>query len=96
MTITEALGTSTPTSMTVVATKSAYLLAAKSAMTASFSSGFVLPCTTATGISAKSPRISSAAYSSAEATPGMLSPSSIIGQTINACLPAAISLLMNR
>ena len=46
--ISEALGTFTPTSMTVVETSTSVSPSAKALMTASFSPGFILPCISAT------------------------------------------------
>ena len=45
ITMSVALGTSTPTSITVVATRSWMRLALKSAITCAFSAGFRRPCT---------------------------------------------------
>ena len=61
--MTAALGTSTPTSMTVVDTRMSVSRAAKAAITASFSFGFILPWTWATRRSGNTSCWSFAAYS---------------------------------
>jgi hypothetical protein len=48
MTITDALGTSTPTSTTVVVTRTWMSPSRNRRMTASFSSAFIRPCSSAT------------------------------------------------
>ncbi len=63
MTMAVALGTLTPTSMTVVATSTSASPRAKRRMTASLSSGCILPCSTSTRRPARGPRASCSATS---------------------------------
>ena len=79
-TMTVALGTSTPTSMTVVATRTSVRPARKRAIVASFSLGVTRPWSRPTSSPASSPVRSSSHVCSADAT-WSLSLSSIKGQT---------------
>ena len=85
--ISEALGTSTPTSMTVVATSTSNRAALNASIAASFSAGFIRPCTRPTRRSGRA-SASSAAVSSA-ARHASASDSSMAVQTQYACSPPA-------
>ena len=88
--MTVALGTSTPTSMTVVATSTSILPAAKALIVASFSAAGIWPCSGATRRSDRCPAASpGAAFSTAIAVPS--SAAETFGHTTYACLPAATS-----
>ena len=94
-TMTVALGTSTPTSMTVVATRTSSSPAPKRAITSSLTSGGSRPCSAATRSPASGPSCSSGSRSSTAtagrrpSSPGAAGSSSppIRGQTTKACRP---------
>ena len=93
MTITVALGTSTPTSITTVAINASISPARKRSITASRSSRFIRPCIPARRRPASGP---CANISRCDAT--SLSPksdSSTAGTTMNACSPRAMRSLTN-
>ena len=78
--MTVAFGTSTPTSMTVVATSTSSAPARKAAIVASFSAGAIRPCSSPRRSPASSPASSRSYVSSADAT-SSFSLSSMSGHT---------------
>ena len=90
ITITVAFGTSTPTSMTVVATSTSSSPARNALHRRSFSADDIRPCSSPSRSPASSPAASRSYVSSAEAT-SSFSLSSISGHTTYACRPAATS-----
>ena len=89
MTIKLALGTSTPTSITVVATSTRSVPSRKAAMVSSRVARSRRPCTTPKGTSAKGPCWRRGTSSSKLGSPR--SPGSIAGTTIYACSPSRTS-----
>ena len=80
------MGTSTPTSITVVDTSTSSSCALKLCITAAFSGPFMRPCSRPMRLPGRRGRATSSIY--AEAACMSLSPSSISGHTIYACRPA--------
>ena len=87
ITIKEALGTSTPTSITVVLTKTRKVPATNAAITACFSEGDKRPCIKPTGVSSPSDSLNSACACVAWRK-SSASLSSISGHTQYTCRPA--------
>ncbi len=82
MTIMTEFGTSMPTSITVVETKSCVSPQAKESMTAFLSAGFILPCSSPSLKPLKKPSASSLYSPSAAVSSETSSPSSTRGQTM--------------